>query len=422
MLFQGYETHVFVEKQESEKNDYLYSYNFGIPRIFVLISIPIKYRTNKACVIVTCKSVSTARRKRLSFEILDSFAQTIRRVAATLKQRIDKMYIAAGALLSRSAFLSAAAISSFLADGQTLNVEDYKIFRTVSDREKPQSTQALQKLSTSIRRQTSDYINEDPTLAGPFIRLAFHDACTLERIYRPTGGPNGSIQFELQESENRGLGRPIQIAQDVCSANGGGSFADTIALMGAQAIEDAGGPHIAIRMGRPDTSKADPMVLIRPLKRESERSLVTRTMPFAGFDSDGLRLYFRRFRLSDQELVALSGIHGLGRHVSLLNMNKTCLKTLTRTCLEDAPTLLPFVTSSVDRFSNEYFSFLLKWNNRQVQLGEVAFIPTDVALVVDRKLRRHVINFANDEQLFYRTFTRAYQKLVDSTATSKQLY
>lgn len=324
--------------------------------------------------------------------------------------------------MSRSAFLCAAAISSFLAASQTLKVEEDNIYTILSAREISQSTQSMQELSTSIRRQTSDYIKEDPTLVGPFIRLAFHDACTLERLYRPTGGSNGSIQFELQENENRGLVRPLRIAQDVSSANGGGSFADTIALMGAQAIEDAGGPHIAIRMGRPDTSKADPMVLRRPLKMVSERSLVTKTMPSAGLDSDGLRLYFRRFGLSDQELVALSGIHGLGRHVSLLDMNKACLKKLTRTCLEEVPTLLPFVNSSVDRFSNEYFSSLLKWNNRQVELGEVAFIPTDVSLVVDRELRRHVITFANDEPLFYRTFTRAYQKLVDSTATSKQMY
>jgi L-ascorbate peroxidase len=53
-----------------------------------------------------------------------------------------------------------------------------------------------------------------------------------------------------------------------------------------------------------------------------------------------------------------------------------------------------------------------------VELGEVAFIPTDVALVVDAGLRRHVQRFAQDQDKYFEVFTRAYQKLVDSTATT----
>uniref|UniRef100_A0A6U3E418 Plant heme peroxidase family profile domain-containing protein n=1 Tax=Entomoneis paludosa TaxID=265537 RepID=A0A6U3E418_9STRA len=142
-------------------------------------------------------------------------------------------------------------------------------------------------------------------------------------------------------------------------------------------------------------------------------------MPQAGLDSDGLRLYFgTRLGLSEPEWVALCGIHGLGRHVSLLGMDKACLRQLTRTCLEEAPILLPFVTSSVGRFNNDYFKALLRWNARQVEMGEVAFIPTDVALVVDSGLRVHVEAFAKQPKLYERTFVRAFQKLLEGTATA----
>ena len=122
------------------------------------------------------------------------------------------------------------------------------------------------------------------------------------------------------------------------------------------------------------------------------------------------------------EFVALCGAHDLGRHVTLLHMPKHCLKNLTRECLENAPVLMPFVAANPDTFSNTYFQKLLKWYERKVTLGEVAFIPTDVDLVIDSGLRRYVKQFADDERLFFSTFTVAYQKLVDPGATSENRY
>lgn len=43
-------------------------------------------------------------------------------------------------------------------------------------------------------------------------------------------------------------------------------------------------------------------------------------------------------------------------------------------------------------------------------------------MVVDDGLKKHVVAFAKDEKLFFRRFTTAYQKLVDSTATTKFRY
>jgi len=97
-----------------------------------------------------------------------------------------------------------------------------------------------------------------------------------------------------------------------------------------------------------------------------------------------------------------------------------CLRNLTWTCLEEAPVLLPFVRNSVDALDNGYVVAMLKWYNREIhQVGEVTFIPTEVALVVDAGLRQHVKRFATDPVAFEKTFARAYFKLEDSTATTK---
>lgn len=282
-----------------------------------------------------------------------------------------------------------------------------------------------------FRSEINKIVKEDPSIAGPLLRLAFHDAATFE--YGPSyigkgaivsGGPNGSIRFEVERTENRAIVRPLQAVQNVINKQGANSLslADAIALAGATAVESAGGPHIPIRIGRQDVDQADPDFLRIRTKRSTARSYVEKTLPSAALDSDGLRLYYNRLGLTEKEFVALSGCHAMGRHVSLLGMPKACLKNLTRTCLEEAPVLLPFVTESVDRFDNSYFRALLRWNQNEITLGEVAFIPTDVALVVDSSLRRHVETFANDQEQYFEYFTRAYQKLTGSTAMSIQTY
>ena len=182
------------------------------------------------------------------------------------------------------------------------------------------------------------------------------------------------------------------------------SFADVLALAGAEVVEKAGGPQIPIKLGRIDVSSPDNKLLDIEIPSESERSLIKTSLPSPGLDSLGLRNYFHRLGLTDSKMVALMGSHDLGRHVTLTGLSKECLRNLTRSCLEDAPTLVPFVTKNPDTFSNAYFEVLLRWNQRKIEFGEAAFIPTDVALVVDNDLRETVERFANDQDVFFQTF------------------
>lgn len=280
--------------------------------------------------------------------------------------------------------------------------------------------------STLVRKSTSTYLSKEPSMAGPLLRLAFHDATTREQDGESfTGGPNASIRYELDWSESRGISTPLDVVDTIYNDIGssmGLSFADCIALASVEALEFAGGPKIKIRLGRRDATQADDKKRRNVLRKETERSVVDTTLPSAALDSDGLRLYFGSLGLSEQEMVALCGAHDLGRHVTLLNMSKSCVKNLTRECLENAPVLMPFVSEEPDRFSNTYFKKLLKWNERNIELGEVAFIPTDVALVVDEGLRRNVEYFARDEDAFFKNFESALLKIIDVGTTSVERY
>uniref|UniRef100_A0A6S8S1W6 Plant heme peroxidase family profile domain-containing protein n=1 Tax=Chaetoceros debilis TaxID=122233 RepID=A0A6S8S1W6_9STRA len=298
-----------------------------------------------------------------------------------------------------------------------------------------------------VRNQVTNIIkNQDSTLAGSILRLAFHDATVRSISAHPEiGGMDGSIRYELDWSENRGLSKPLKVVQqvyedalyaslerkelsvgvnvittgqDVSSL----SFADVLALSGAAAVEATNGPIIKVKLGRKDVDHADNRFLDEEIISESDRSNIKTSLPSPGLDSLGLRNYFKRLGLSEAEFVALSGAHDLGRHVTLLNMPKQCLKNLTRTCLEEAPISLPFVFEDPDTFSNSYFAALLRWNYRIAKRGEAMFLPTDVAMVVDEGLRKYVAAYSRDENLFFRRFTTAYQKLVDNTATTQRRY
>lgn len=128
-----------------------------------------------------------------------------------------------------------------------------------------------------VRDEVTKHLRDDPTLAGPLLRLAFHDAATREADEDDgdtdglfTGGPNGSIQYELEWSENRGLGRPLQVVQQMYEmVEGYISLADTIALAGAAAVENAGGPKISVKLGHVDAAEADPRKRRRTLQMDT---------------------------------------------------------------------------------------------------------------------------------------------------------
>ncbi|CAN1287758.1 Putative L-ascorbate peroxidase 6 [Linum perenne] len=201
--------------------------------------------------------------------------------------------------------------------------------------------------------------------AAGVLRLAFHDAGTFE-ISGKSGGMNGSIIYELSRPENTGLNKSVKAI----------SWADMIALSGAEAVSICGGPTIPLQIGRMDSMEPD-----------AEGRLPEETL-----DASGLKQCFQRKGFSTQELVALSGAHTLGSK--------------------------GFGNPVV--FDNSYYKILLQkpWMSSGGMTNMVG-LPSDRALVEDDECLRWIEVYAGDQEMFFQDFKNAYIKLVNSGATWK---
>ncbi|KAI5673402.1 hypothetical protein M9H77_13766 [Catharanthus roseus] len=211
--------------------------------------------------------------------------------------------------------------------------------------------------------------------AAGVLRLVFHDAGTFD-INDKTGGMNGSIVLELGRPENKGLKKSVKIlekAKSLIDIIQPVSWADMIAVAGAEAVSLCGGPKIVVQLGRIDSTVPDP---------EGK-------LPEESLDVPALKQCFQNKGFSTQELVALSGAHTIGSKG-----------------FGD-----PFV------FDNSYFKILLEkpWLS-SAGMSAMVGLPSDRALVDDDECKRWIVKYADDQNLFFEDFKNAYVKLVNSGA------
>nr|KYP43419.1 Putative L-ascorbate peroxidase 6 [Cajanus cajan] len=212
--------------------------------------------------------------------------------------------------------------------------------------------------------------------AAGVLRLVFHDAGTFD-IDDNTGGMNGSIVYELERPENAGLKKSIkacfvlQKAKTQIDAIQPVSWADMIAVAGAEAVEVCGGPPIQVSLGRIDTLVPDP----------------EQRLPEESLGASDLKKCFQRKGFSTQELVALSGAHTLGSKGF----------------------------GSPISFDNSYYKVLLEkpWTSPG-GMSSMVGLPSDHALVEDNECLRWIKKYADSENLFFEDFKNAYVKLVNS--------
>ncbi|KAL3809438.1 hypothetical protein ACJIZ3_000126 [Penstemon smallii] len=168
-----------------------------------------------------------------------------------------------------------------------------------------------------------------------------------------TGGPFGTMRFKAEQGH---------------AANNGIDI-----LAGVVAVEITGGPEVPFHPGRPD--KEEP-----PLEGR---------LPDATKGSDHLRDVFgKQMGLSDQDIVALSGGHTLGR----------CHKE--RSGFEGPWTANPLI------FDNSYFTELLSGEKEGLLQ-----LPSDKALLSDPVFRPLVEKYAADEDAFFEDYAVAHTKL-----------
>ncbi|ORY35461.1 heme peroxidase [Naematelia encephala] len=242
----------------------------------------------------------------------------------------------------------------------------------------------------------------DDGSAGPvFVRLAWHASGNYSLVEH-NGGSNGAgMRFppESVDPANAGLHHAISFLLPIQAANSWISHADLWTLAGVAAIEAMGGPTVPWQPGRTDYDSGE--------AASEHRGELADRLPDGAKGADHIRDVFGRMGFSDQEIVALSGAHSLGR------------------CHPDRSGFDgPWVVNPT-RFSNQYFKLLLtrKWTPRKwdgpfqyetiVAGTRLMMLPTDMALIEDPKFRPWVEKYAADQGLFFKDFALAFGKLIE---------
>lgn len=151
-----------------------------------------------------------------------------------------------------------------------------------------------------------------------------------------------------------------------------------------------------------------PTIPWRPGREDRDVSYCTPDgrLPDGSKGNDHLRGIFYRMGFNDQEIVALSGAHALGR------------------CHTDRSGFEGPWTFSPTQLTNEYYRLLLEetWNYRQWNgpkqfqdktTKTLMMLPTDYALVKDESFLPHVERYAKDEGVFFQEFSDVVGKLFE---------
>lgn len=271
----------------------------------------------------------------------------------------------------------------------------------------PSSSQ-LEQVSQSIRSLLHQPEYDDGSAGPVLVRLAWHSAGTYDATTN-TGGSNGAgMRYEKEGGDpaNAGLQHARAFLEPVKKKFPWITYADLWTMASVIAIKEMGGPQIRWRGGRTDFTKDDQ---VPPRGR----------LPDGAKGADHLRHVFYRMGFNDQEIVALSGAHNLGR------------------CHSDRSGFHGKWVNDPTRFSNAYFKLLLvnDWKKKRLDNGveqyvyvdedlydededpeeveELMMLPTDIALIQDPYFRPWVELYADHKDIFFDHFAKVFAKLLE---------
>lgn len=253
-----------------------------------------------------------------------------------------------------------------------------------------------QKIYNQIATKIVD-VDDEPEEGsyGPaLVRLAWHASGTYDKSKNDGGSYKGTMQFKTEASHgaNNGLDRARNFLDSILDANKWLSHGDLYTLSGVAAVQEMGGPTIKWKAGRVDGVEAD--------------TASDGRLPDASQGQKHIRDIFGRMGFNDGEMVALIGAHCLGRcHVNYSGY--------------DGPwTFSPTV------FTNDFYKLLVdeKWHVRKWEgpkqyqddkTNSLMMLPADYALVQDKEFKKWVHKFAEDNDLFFSEFAKAFSTLLE---------
>ncbi|KAI3329111.1 cytochrome c peroxidase [Xylariaceae sp. AK1471] len=251
-----------------------------------------------------------------------------------------------------------------------------------------------QKVYNEIADRLEEKDDYDDGSYGPvLVRLAWHASGTYDKETGTGGSDGATMRFapEGDHGANAGLKHARDFLEPVKAKFPWITYSDLWILAGVCAIQEMQGPTIPYRPGRSDKDAA----ACTPDGR----------LPDGSKGSNHLRDIFYRMGFNDQEIVALSGAHALGR------------------CHTDRSGFDGPWTFSPTVLTNDFYTLLLseKWTTRkwngptqlQDQGKTLMMLPTDYALIQDKAMKPWVQKYAQDNDLFFKDFAAVVTKLFE---------
>ncbi|KAI0482267.1 cytochrome c peroxidase [Xylariaceae sp. FL0804] len=256
------------------------------------------------------------------------------------------------------------------------------------------SREDYQKVYNEIAGRLEEKDDYDDGSYGPvLVRLAWHCSGTFDQ-QTGTGGSNGATMRFAPEGDhgaNAGLKHARDFLEPVKAKFPWITYSDLWTLAGVCALQEMQGPTIPWRPGRSD--------------RDAAACTPDGRLPDGAKGSDHLRGIFYRMGFNDQEIVALSGAHALGR------------------CHTDRSGFDGPWTFSPTVLTNDYYRLLLeeRWSKRkwdgpmqyQDSNKSIMMLPADYALIQDKAMKPWVQKYAKDNDAFFKDFSAVVTKLFE---------
>jgi cytochrome c peroxidase len=251
-----------------------------------------------------------------------------------------------------------------------------------------------------IKKEIVEIFDENNYMGPTFVRLAWHSAGTFSKHDGSGGSTGGTIRFkpEIDHGGNAGLYKAVNALEKVKKNHPEITYADLYILAGVAMIEEMGGPSVGFRFGRPDAESGKECTPDDRLPG-ADKGSKPKTI-------NHIRDVFYRMGFNDREIVALIGAHAIGR------------------CYPDRSGYSGPWTNAEWTFSNEYFRQLIenkwtlkKWNGPEQYedpTGKLMMLPADMAFIWDPEFKKYVEIYAKDENLFFKDFAAAFQKLTEN--------
>ncbi|KAK7033326.1 peroxidase [Favolaschia claudopus] len=264
-------------------------------------------------------------------------------------------------------------------------------------------TQAdYQKVYNKIAELLDEAGDYDDGSYGPVIlRLAWHASGTYDAASNSGGSNYATMRFQPESlhGANNGLNIARDLMEKIKAQFPWISYGDLWTLGGVAAVQEMAGPKIPWRPGRIDGTADN----VTPDGR----------LPDATQGAAHLRNIFGRMGFNDQEIVALSGAHALGR------------------CHAERSGFSGPWTFSPTTVTNDYFKLLFseswvwkKWSgNKQYEdktTKSLMMLPTDYVVVTDKSLKKYAKAYADDNELFFKDFSAVIAKLFELGVPTQQ--